>query len=236
MIPAVISPFDATYQFPNAELALTEPNGLLAIGGDLHPNRILHAYRHGIFPWFSEDQPILWWSPDPRMVLFPKQLSVSRSLKKAIRKSGIEFTYDRAFTRVIFSCAQPRPKQPETWITAGMMDAYITLHKQGHAHSFEVWQDKKLIGGLYGIGIGQVFFGESMFSFQTNASKIAFVKAVEMLLQWDYALIDCQVESLHLQNFGARNIPRREFIRHISRLTTCDIADYAWQKSTSHGE
>ncbi len=233
MIPAVIAPFDNSLQFPNAELALTDPNGLLAIGGDLSSKRILHAYRHGIFPWFSDDQPILWWSPDPRMVLYPEELSLSRSLRKALRKTEFQWTFDRAFTKVIFSCAQPRPNQPETWITLGMMDAYIKLHKDGHAHSFETWLDGELVGGLYGIAIGQVFFGESMFSKKTDASKIAFVNAVHQLQQWGYKLIDCQVESPHLENFGANNIPRREFLKQIAYLITCRPENNAWQL-TSH--
>jgi len=230
MIPAVISPFDTEFQFPNAELALTEPNGLLAIGGDLDPARILNAYRHGIFPWFSDDQPILWWSPDPRMILHPQELSVSRSLRKAIRKTEYQWSYDRAFAKVIHACAQPRPKQPETWITSEMMNAYITLHQLGHAHSFETWHNGKLVGGLYGIAIGQVFFGESMFSHESNASKIAFVLAVNQLQQWGYQLIDCQVESSHLENFGATNIPRLLFLDKIMRLSMRAPHENAWQK------
>jgi len=230
MIPSVIHPYDNSFQFPNAELALTDPNGLLAVGGDLNPTRILNAYRHGIFPWFSDDQPILWWSPDPRMILYPEEISLSRSLRKALRKTEFQWTFDQAFTQVIFSCAQPRPKQLETWITPGIMDAYIALHKQGHAHSFETWHEGKLIGGLYGIAIGQVFFGESMFSKKTDASKIAFAHAVYQLQQWGYKLIDCQVASSHLQSFGAKNISRREFLAKISYLTTSHPEQDSWQQ------
>jgi len=233
MIPVVIYPNDNSFQFPNAELALADPNGLLAVGGDLNPTRILNAYRHGIFPWFSEDQPILWWSPDPRMILYPEKLSLSRSLQKALRKTEFQWTFDQAFTRVIFSCAQPRPKQAETWITPGIMDAYIALHNQGHAHSFETWHDGKLVGGLYGIAIGQVFFGESMFSKKTDASKIAFVNAVYQLQQWGYKLIDCQVASTHLQSFGAENISRSDFLEQITYLTTCHPEHDSWQQMST---
>ena len=235
MNPFFISPLDESLTFPDAALALEEPNGLLAVGGDLNPERILNAYQQGIFPWFSDDQPILWWSPDPRMVLVPNEITLSRSLRKTIRKSERtnEFicSFDRAFTQVIFSCAQPRPNQPETWITAGMMDAYITLHKMGHAHSFETWHNGKLVGGLYGIAIGRVFFGESMFSTRTDASKIAFAHSVEQLEKWGYQLIDCQVASEHLQSFGAKNITRTDFLNSIKYLTQQKTDESAWEQS-----
>jgi len=232
MYPAIIPPHDKSYRFPNVEQAFQEPNGLLAIGGDLAPERILSAYRQGIFPWFSHDQPILWWSPDPRMILLPERLRISRSLKKTIRKNLFSVTYDQAFAQVIYHCAQPRAKQAETWITNEMMQAYATLHKLGHAHSFETWQNNELVGGLYGIGIGKVFFGESMFSYATDASKVAFVHAVNTLQQWGYELIDCQVASEHLESLGAFNISRQEFIRYLQHLTGQTTDTNAWLAKT----
>ena len=224
-----ISPYDKTYQFPSVNLALQEPNGLLAFGGDLSPKRLLSAYRHGIFPWFNDDQPILWWTPDPRMILRPAEIHVSRSLKKTMKKSLLRFTYDQAFADVIEACSQPREKQKETWITDDMKQAYRTLHELGYAHSFEVWDEDKLVGGLYGIAIGQVFFGESMFSRQSNASKIAFAQAVECLIAWGYQMIDCQVETEYLQSFGATNISRDKFIELLTRYVDEPISSQAWK-------
>ena len=224
-----IPPEDKTFRFPNVERSLIEPNGLLAFGGDLSSARLLSAYRSGIFPWFSDDQPILWWSPDPRMVLFPDELHISRSLNKALKKTELMFSYDNAFDRVIEACSQPREKQKETWITFEMKQAYHQLHRQGYAHSFEVWDNDKLVGGLYGVAIGQVFFGESMFSHQTNASKIAFVLGVNLLISWGYQLIDCQVETEYLESFGAKNISRREFINYLTQLTNKSPLEVAWR-------
>lgn len=198
--------------FPPVNEALEDPNGLLAAGGDLSAERILAAYRQGIFPWYNPDEPILWWSPDPRCVLFPDELHVSRSLRKAARRGDYRLTLDTAFERVIQSCAAPRGGQPGTWISADMQHAYCRLHLLGHAHSVELWREGALVGGLYGIALGGVFFGESMFSTQSNASKIAFVHLVEQLKEWGYAMIDCQVYSDHLASLGAREIPRRQFI------------------------
>lgn len=216
-------------KFPDVELAFTEPNGLLAIGGDLSPQRLISAYQKGIFPWFNDDQPILWWSPNPRMVLYPEEFKLSRSLNKTLRKNLFQFSFDTAFEQVVFSCSQPRPKQPETWITEEMQQAYYALHQQGIAHSFETWLDGKLVGGLYGVAIGKVFFGESMFSFVSNASKAAFAESIKTLKSWGYELIDCQVESEHLASFGARNISRQEFSQQLNILTQQQPSIDAWK-------
>ncbi len=199
--------------FPPTEAALSEPNGLLAVGGDLSPKRLINAYRNGIFPWFNEDEPILWWTPDPRMVLFPDELKVSRSLQKSIKKNNYVIRTDHDFIQVMRACAAPRKDQPGTWIHPEMVAAYTTLHKMGLAHSVETWIGDKLAGGLYGIAMGKVFFGESMFSSAPDASKIAFVHLVRQLAQWKFAVIDCQVKTAHLASFGAREIPRAAFNR-----------------------
>lgn len=199
--------------FPPLEEALREPNGLLAMGGDLSPQRLINAYQNGIFPWFNEDEPILWWSPDPRMVLFPSELKVSRSLKKSIQKNNYIIRTDYHFTQVMQACAAPRKNQAGTWIHPEMVAAYSALHELGLAHSVETWVDGKLVGGLYGIALGKVFFGESMFSCVPDASKIAFVHLVRQLAQWNFVLIDCQIRTAHLASLGAREIPRTEFSR-----------------------
>lgn len=198
--------------FPPVDLALRDPDGLLAFGGSLSVQRLLHAYRQGIFPWYSEGQPIMWWSPDPRAVLFPDELNISRSLRKTLKKDLYSVTLDTAFAEVMDACAAPREDDAGTWITDDMKDAYYNLHQQGHAHSVEAWQDGELVGGLYGVAIGKVFFGESMFTRRTDASKVAFVHLVQQLKKWGYALIDCQVHSGHLASLGATNIPRSKFI------------------------
>jgi leucyl/phenylalanyl-tRNA--protein transferase len=197
--------------FPPLEQALTHPNGLLAVGGDLTSSRLVVAYRNGIFPWYSDDEPILWWSLDPRMVLFPDCLKVSRSLRKTIRKGKFTFTMDQHFRDVIKGCAGPRGKQDGTWITQDMQAAYCQLHDEGFAHSVEAWYEGHLVGGLYGIALGNVFFGESMFTRMTDASKVAFVHFVWQLQRWGYELIDCQQQTRHLENFGAIAIPRQEY-------------------------
>lgn len=202
--------------FPDISMAETEPNGLLAIGGDLSRERLLSAYRHGIFPWYSIGQPILWWSPAPRMVLFPGEFHVSRSLRKSMRKRGYEISIDNAFEAVIRACAEPRDQHPGTWLVADMIDAYIGLHAGGHAHSFEVWHDGQLIGGTYGIALGQIFFGESMFSRQSDASKIALAALTELALSHPFQLVDCQVYTGHLASLGAREIAREDFRRIIA--------------------
>ncbi|HET7370457.1 MAG TPA: leucyl/phenylalanyl-tRNA--protein transferase [Gammaproteobacteria bacterium] len=193
--------------FPPVERALADPNGLLAAGGDLSIPRLLGAYRRGIFPWYEAGQPILWWSPDPRMVLYPGELHVSRSLRKTLRRNTFEVAIDRAFADVLDGCAAPRDAYG-TWLTAEMKQAYLRLHQAGFAHSFEAWRYGRLVGGLYGIELGRVFFGESMFSRESDASKVALA----CLCQRDYDLIDCQVESPHLRRMGARLMPRRQFL------------------------
>ena len=198
--------------FPNPCFALEEPNGLLAVGGDLSPARLLNAYRQGIFPWYSDGQPILWWSPAPRAVLFPEQLKIRRSLRKRLRNGGFQLSLDSAFGEVIKACSAARQHQDGTWITAEMKQAYMHLHRLGFAHSVEVWLDGKLVGGLYGVSMGKVFFGESMFSKERDASKVALVYLVRQLLAWEFALIDCQVGSAHLASLGACEIPRERFL------------------------
>lgn len=201
--------------FPPLDKALREPNGLLAAGGDLSAERLVQAYRHGCFPWYQEGQPILWWSPDPRTVLFPNELHVSRSLRKLLRQARYRVTFDRAFARVIQACAAPRDYADGTWITGGMQQAYLELHRRGIAHSVEVWRDQQLVGGLYGLAIGQLFFGESMFSREDNASKVGFVTLVEHLKAWGFVLVDCQMPTQHLHSFGARAIARRDFTDYL---------------------
>ncbi|MDH5179371.1 MAG: leucyl/phenylalanyl-tRNA--protein transferase [Gammaproteobacteria bacterium] len=217
---------DDPQDFPDVSLALTDPDGLLALGGDLSTDRLLTAYAKGIFPWYSEGQPVLWWSPDPRAVLFPEHLHISKSLAKTLRKNIFEIRFDTAFNDVIRHCSAPRKKQRGTWITDEMMQAYIDLHQLGYAHSIESWLDNKLAGGLYGISIGKIFFGESMFSLERDASKVAFVSLVNFAKQHDFAMIDCQVESEHLNSLGATLIPRSKFV---------DILDDACRKETLLG-
>jgi len=202
--------------FPPTDSALDEPNGLLAVGGDLSEERLLSAYRQGIFPWFSDGEPILWWTPSPRMVLFPEKLHISRSLRKTLRQRGFQITINRCFPEVIQACAEPRSKVDKeeergTWITNDIKGAYIHLHQNGYAHSFEVWREQQLVGGLYGVAIGQIFFGESMFSRTTNGSKIAFVYMAQLLKKWHYELIDCQVYSDHLSTLGVKEIEKSKF-------------------------
>lgn len=198
--------------FPPTSTALKEPNGLLAIGGDLSPERLLSAYQQGIFPWFSDDEPIMWWSPSPRMVLFPEQLKITRSLKKTINKQLFEIRFNTAFKAVMQACSKvSRPDQDGTWITQTMIEAYCKLHEMGHAHSAEAWQGEKLVGGCYGIKIGQVFFGESMFHHVSDASKVAFVHLVQHLQTSGTKMVDCQMNTAHLARFGAQEIDRKTF-------------------------
>jgi len=204
--------------FPPVTAALAEPNGLLAAGGDLSPERLVDAYRHGIFPWFNPGQPILWWSPDPRMVLFPGDLKVARSLSKVLRNRVYEVCADTSFRTVMEACAEPRPEQDGTWITAEMIAAYCALHARGIAHSVETWIDGELAGGLYGVALGRVFYGESMFARAADASKIALVRLVRQLECWGYGMIDCQVRTAHLASLGAREIPRADFMRKLAEL------------------
>lgn len=201
--------------FPDPSLA--EPDGLLAVGGDLSPERLVAAYALGIFPWFSEGTPILWWSPDPRLVLLPAELHVPRSLARTLRRGAFTFTADRAFEEVIRRCSgTPRPGQDGTWITGDMVEAYVRLHALGLAHSFEAWEDGELAGGLYGVSLGAAFFGESMFSARPDASKAAFVRSVGWLAARGVELVDCQVRTEHLVRFGARELPRPEFLERLA--------------------
>lgn len=225
----LLDPYNPQQPFPPLEQALTDPNGLLAVGGCLSPQRIVNAYRQGIFPWFNPDEPLLWWSPNPRLVLFPKRLVISASLKKKLRKGLFTFTLDRAFPEVIARCAAPRPKHTGTWITDDMTAAYVNLHEIGVAHSVEAWLDEQLVGGLYGLAIGRVFFGESMFHSATDASKAAFAYLVAQLIEWDYQLIDCQVYSAHLASLGAEEIDRRDFAALLETLCLELPASEAWQ-------
>jgi leucyl/phenylalanyl-tRNA--protein transferase len=213
--PFWLSPDDPHGPFPPVDYALRDPDGLLALGGDLAPERLLRAYRQGIFPWYSQGQPILWWSPDPRSVLFPDELRISRSLRKILRRRGFRVTFDEAFARVLEGCAAPRRDGPGTWITPEMRRAYQRLHHAGHAHSVETWEGQRLVGGLYGLGLGRIFFGESMFSRRPDASKVAFVHLCRQLNRWDFPLIDCQVHSAHLDRLGAVTIPRAEFVQRL---------------------
>jgi leucyl/phenylalanyl-tRNA--protein transferase len=204
--------------FPPLEAALLRPNGLLAVGGDLSPLRLIEAYRHGIFPWFNEGEPILWWSPDPRMVLFPQELKISRSLRKTLKRGNYEIRADSAFKQVMEACAAPRGEHTGTWIHAEMIAAYGRLHEMGMAHSMETWIEGELVGGLYGVGQGKMFFGESMFSRVSDASKIAFVHLVAQLQRWGFEMIDCQMKTEHLASLGAREISRNEFRQKLKEL------------------
>lgn len=216
--------------FPPVELA--EPEGLLAVGGDLSVERLAAAYERGIFPWFSRDEPILWWSPDPRMILKPDWLHIPRSLKKSMRKGRYSITFDQAFPQVIAGCAQSRAEG--TWITDEMAEAYLQFHQAGYAHSVEAWApgeagEPVLAGGLYGIALGGCFFGESMFSRQPDASKTAFTILVEHLADWGFTLIDCQVATDHLARFGAREIPRARFIELLNQTLPDQVSSEAWK-------
>lgn len=213
---------DGNQPFPPLSLALTEPNGLLAAGGELTTERLINAYENGIFPWFSEDQPLLWWSPDPRMVLIPAEFKVSRSLGKHLRKADYEVRVDTRFESVMRACAAPRKGQAGTWITDDMVAAYCALHRRGIAHSVETWINGELAGGLYGVALGRMFYGESMFTRVPDASKIALAHLVRQLDRWQFSLIDCQMRTAHLASFGAREIPRATFVRDLKVLVNCE--------------
>lgn len=215
--------------FPPVSRALTEPNGLLAAGGDLSLRRLLDAYRRGIFPWYSEGQPLLWWSPDPRMVLAPGDLAISRSLRKRLRREDYEIRTDFSFPAVMRACAEPRAGQAGTWITEEMLAAYTALHAAGFAHSVETWIDGALAGGLYGIAIGRVFFGESMFTRATDASKLAFAHLARQLERWEFGMIDCQMATGHLASLGAREIARADFMRALSELVNYPSRTGTWR-------
>jgi leucyl/phenylalanyl-tRNA---protein transferase len=214
--------------FPPVTAALRNPNGLLAAGADLSTERLLDAYARGIFPWFGEDDPLLWWSPDPRMVLWLRELHVSRSLRRTIRARRYEVTLDRSFRDVMLGCAKPRVSGDGTWITAEMIAAYTRLAMLGYAHSVEVWSGSALAGGLYGVALGRMFFGESMFSRSTDASKVGLALLIKQLERWSFEVIDCQMATSHLKSLGAREIPRAEFLRHVKRLTKCEPIPPPW--------
>ncbi|MBL8514467.1 MAG: leucyl/phenylalanyl-tRNA--protein transferase [Betaproteobacteria bacterium] len=224
MIPWLTAPG----AFPPVARALDDPNGLLCAGGDLSVDSIVAAYARGIFPWYANDQPILWWSPDPRMVLFPEEFKVSKSLAKTMRGAKFEVRFDSAFSEVIAGCAAPRREDGGTWIVEDMQRAYAALHKMGIAHCAESWRDGELVGGLYGVALGRVFFGESMFARETDASKVAFVALMDKLRRDGFALIDCQQETRHLARFGARPIPRREFVRRLGELINSSSTASSW--------
>jgi leucyl/phenylalanyl-tRNA---protein transferase len=218
----LISWLEPDAPFPDPSEALHQPNGLLAAGADLSPERLLSAYSQGIFPWFSEGEPILWWSPNPRMVLYPREFHPSRSLVKTLRNGDYEVRVDHDFSGVIRACAEPRQGQAATWINTAMLEAYQRLHQLGHAHSFETWSQGKLMGGLYGVALGGLFFGESMFSKMTDGSKIAFCHLVAHLRLNGFKLLDCQMHTEHLSSLKAREIPRKEFLKEVKRYR--DIA------------
>ncbi len=218
--------------FPPIERALRNPNGLLAAGADLSVERLLAAYRRGIFPWYSNGQPPLWWSPDPRMVLYCEELKLSRSLAKSIRNKGFEVRIDTAFSEVLRGCAEPRKHERGTWLSADMRVAYSRLHLEGYAHSFETWRAGELVGGLYGVALGRMFFGESMFSRATDASKVALARLVDELKARGFPLVDCQMYTPLLESLGAREIPRREFLRALASLVNYPEPPMKWNMTT----
>jgi leucyl/phenylalanyl-tRNA---protein transferase len=227
----------ATSMFPPVEHA--SPEGLLAVGGDLSSRRLLDAYRHGIFPWYSAGQPVLWWSPDPRAVLYPDHLKISRSLRRTLKRGTFKVTFDHAFESVIEACAEPRTIGGEpsagTWITSEMKAAYIELHRKGYAHSVESWVDGRLAGGLYGVALGRGFFGESMFHRETDASKVAVAGLVDLLKRWDFHFIDCQLTSGHIMRLGAVEIPRSRFLEELAAALEHDDPAPTWRGETAAG-
>jgi leucyl/phenylalanyl-tRNA--protein transferase len=225
----VLALLKASDPFPPVERALKDPNGLLAAGGDLSTERLLDAYRHGVFPWYSGGEPVLWWSPDPRMVLYCDELKVPRSLAKSVRNKGYRVTADTAFEAVLAGCSAPRKGEAGTWLGRDMRAAYGRLHRAGYAHSFETWQGDNLVGGLYGVALGRMFYGESMFSKATDASKVALVALVSELKKRQFPLIDCQMHTPLLASLGAREIPRRSFLRAVATLV-----DYGGQTGNWH--
>jgi leucyl/phenylalanyl-tRNA---protein transferase len=221
-----LSPSDP---FPPVESALQAPNGLLAAGGDLSPERLLAAYAEGIFPWFGEDDPILWWSPDPRMVLYVGEVHVARSLHKVIKSGKFRVTLDQAFPAVVRACAEARRDHEGTWITPAMEEAYVRLAELGHAHSVEAWEGDALAGGLYGVAVGRMFFGESMFTRVRDASKVALVQLARQLAAWNMPMIDCQMSTQHLASLGARDIRRSDFVDEVRYLVRQPPAGTPWQ-------
>lgn len=225
----ILMQLDDSLWFPDPELALVDPNGLLAIGGDLRPERLLLAYRMGIFPWFDRSQPLLWWSPDPRAVLEPDRLHVSRSLAKLARRQHYHLTINTAFERVIHQCRALREHHQGTWITAEIEQAYCRLHRQGQAHSIEVWQQQRLVAGLYGISLGRLFCGESMFNTVSNGSKLAMLGLCRHFSRHGGALIDCQLPNPHLTSLGVITWPRARFLHKLKELQQQPVADSCWQ-------
>lgn len=221
--------FAAGDPFPDDARALREPDGLIALGGNLEPELLLAAYRRGIFPWYNAGEEIHWWTPDPRLVLFPERLHVSRSLRQTLRSGTFAVTSDRDFSAVIAACAQPRDEDDGTWLTEEMIAAYHRLHESGVAHSLEAWRGNKLAGGLYGVAVGRVFFGESMFARERDASKVCLATLCDWMTNWRYELIDCQLHTDHLERMGAELIPRREFTTLLRRWCVADPAPDAWR-------
>ncbi len=232
-----IQHYPAEFDFPPSSAALDYPNGLIAVGGDLSSERLVAAYRRGIFPWYEEPQAVMWWTPDPRSILRPDELHISRSLRKTLRRKPFTLSVDRQFSSVVQHCAEVRKAGPGTWICDDMMKAYTLLHQQGIAHSVEVYDlQDRLVGGLYGVSLGRIFFGESMFSLHTDASKVAMVALVCMVKRAGFALIDCQVESEHLNSLGATNISRLDFERLLDQNVDKPIAREIWTVPTCCGE
>jgi len=227
----MIAVLGAAHAFPPVAQALREPDGLLAAGGDLSPGRLLAAYRNAVFPWFSPGDPILWWSPSQRMVLAPGQVRVTRSLAKAMRNRRYRITIDTAFEQVMRACAAPRDGQNGTWITDEMVAAYAELHRMGHAHSYEFWLDDRLAGGLYGVAVGRMFYGESMFHRATDASKICFVTMAQHLHRHGFGMVDCQMFTPHLESLGAQLISRDDFIARLNIYLGQPQPDGMWQES-----
>lgn len=225
----VLNPHDRNQPFPAVDLALTDPNGLLAVGGCLSPRRLINAYRRGVFPWYGEGEPILWWSPDPRLILRPACFHLSRSLRRCLRRQEFALSFDRAFEHVVQACSEPRSYASGTWLNVDMKRAYCELHRIGVAHSFEAWQGNDLVGGVYGVAVGKVFFGESMFHRIRNASKAAFAYACACLDQWGFVLIDCQVHTPHLVSLGAVEIRRGEFIELLRSYCDLPVMGQAWK-------
>ena len=219
---------DVIEPFPDPRGALTEPNGLLAFGGDLSPTRLLAAYRHGIFPWFSAGEPILWWSPDPRCVLHTERLHLPRSLRRQLRGRRWRVSVDHAFEPVIRACAAPRRDGSGSWIVPAMIDAYVQLHRLGHAHSVEVWDDARLVGGIYGVAVGRMFCGESMFSAESGGSKVALIALARLLRELEVPLIDTQVANSHTLSLGAIELPRAEYLRELARLRQLPLQEGSW--------
>jgi leucyl/phenylalanyl-tRNA--protein transferase len=225
----ILRPGTRAPSFPPVESAT--PDGLLAVGGDLSSERLLTAYRHGIFPWYNPGQPILWWSPDPRAVLYPDKLKISRSLRQTLKRGQLRVTFDSCFREVMLACAAPRAQYPVggTWISDDMVEAYARLHAMGYAHSIETWHENRLVGGLYGVALGGVFFGESMFARETDASKVALVALVSKLRKWGFVLIDCQIPSAHLTSLGAEEIARGAFLTELERALKLSGQAGHWQ-------